>query len=160
MESDRGLYLMFSSDFCMRTPECVHLCTEMHTQTTLMPPWKMATPPFNQRQSWEGRQGEPIPGPGTGLGCWSGDSKHTERRYHRTGQSASLSSGWHFGGFDLLCVVCELDFCPKLRSLFKCLLKKSSINLNWHLEQRFEVFIYLYYYHTPVCILGGTQTMA
>lgn len=28
-------------------------------------------------------------------------------------KSASLSSGWHFGGFDLLCVVCVLDFCPK-----------------------------------------------
>lgn len=44
MESDRGWFLMFSSDFCMCIPECVHLCTmyafvhrDAHTDHTHAP---------------------------------------------------------------------------------------------------------------------------
>lgn len=40
-------------------------------------------------------------------------------------------------------------------------LKKYSINLNWHLEWKFEVFItYIINIPPQVCILGGTHTMA
>lgn len=115
------------SDFCMCTPECVHLCTEVQHTDHSSCPYRKWRPLLSIKdslgkedrvnQSQDLIQGwavvleilstlkEDTPGQGTLL------------------KSVSLSSGWHFGGLDLLCVVCELAFRPKkyLRSLFKCL---------------------------------------